>query len=237
MKKIIALSILSLCSTPLFASDANPRMVSVSGECNHMVTPDRGSITLVVEYVNMDLAKATREASDSYERVSAAIKKLKLEHFNMRTSEYSVNQDIQWEKDHQVMKGYRVRMGLWVSTSETNKLGDVIAIASKEKVKDVNSLQTYLSDEKQMTEEIACLQEASANAQTKAQKLATSLGAKLGDVISVNEGGVSRPFFAPRPSMMMRGKMMSMAEDAASPGIEAGQQNLSLSVQVTFGLK
>lgn len=236
MKKItLALSL--LISTSLFAADANPRMVSVSGECNHMVSPDRGSITLTVEYLNMDLAKATREAADSYERVSSAVKKLKLDNFNMRTSEYSVSQVMEWQKDHQVMKGYRVRMGLWVSTSETNKLGEVIAIASREKVKEVNSLQTYLSDERQMVEEIACLQEASANARVKAQKLASALGASLGEVITVNESGVSRPFFQPQREMMMRGKAMSMAMDAAAPNIEAGQQNLSLSVQVTFGLK
>ena len=88
-----------------------------------------------------------------------------------------------------------------------------------------------------MTEEITCLQEASANARTKAQKLAGALGASLGEVITVNESGVSRPFYQPRPEMMMakRGGMMAM--DAAAPNIEAGQQSLSLSVQVTFALK
>lgn len=237
MKKLNFLVLGLLISTSGFAADANPRMVSVSGECNHMVTPDRGSITLTTEFQNMDLAKATRDAADSYERVVAAIKKLKLENANIRTSEYNVNQVIEWEKDRQVNKGYRVRMGIWVSTSEINKIGEVIAIASREKVKDVNSLQTYMSDERQMTEEISCLQEASANARTKAQKLANSLGASLGEVLSVNESGVSRPFYQPRPEMMMRSKVMSMAADAAAPGIEAGQQSLSLSVQVTFALK
>lgn len=235
MKKITFVLSL-LISTSLFAAEENQRMVSVSGECNHMVTPDRGSLTLTIEYQNMDLAKATRDAADSYERVAAAIKKLKLENMNLRTSEYSVNQVMEWEKDHQVNKGYRVRMGLWVATSDTNKLGEVIAIASREKVKDVNSLQTFLSDERQMTEEISCLQEASANAKVKAQKLASALGAKLGDVITINESGVSRPFYQPRPEMMMMAKGRQAMDAAAAPGIEAGQQSLSLSVQVTFGL-
>lgn len=240
MKHILSFALVTLTSFSLFAAEAtSTRQVMVSGECNHVVSPDRGSITLTVEFQNMDLSKATKQAAESYERLAEAIKKLRLDNFNLRTSEYSVNEVRQWEKDREVMKGYRARMGLWVSTSEISKIGEIIAIASKEKVKDVNSLQTYLSDEKQLQEEMSCLSEAAKNARMKAEKLASALGAKLGDVLMMNETGKTLPQW-PRPVMMQKAfGMRAMAADSAemAPNIEAGQQNLSLSVQIAFGLK
>jgi len=215
-----------------------PKQITVSGECNHVVSPDRGSITLTMSFENMDLAKATKEAADSYERVSSAIKKLNLKNMNLRTSEYSVNEIRRWENNKEVKKGFEARMGLWVSTSEINRMGEVIAIASREKVKDVNSLQTYLSDEKQLQEEIACLEDAAKNARQKADKLANALNAKLGGVLEMSESGRSMPSW-PRPIMQKGFAMRAMAMDAAesAPSVEAGQQNLSLSVQVSFEIK
>lgn len=237
---ILSFAIVTLTSFSLLAAEAPaPRQVMVSGECNHVVSPDRGSITLTVEFKNMDLSKATKEAADSYERVTSAIKRLNLKNFNLRTSEYSVNEVRTWENNKEVMKGYQARMGVWVSTSDIQRIGEIIAIASKEKVKDVNSLQTYLSDEKQLQEEVACLEDAAKNARLKAEKLAIALNARLGEVLMMNETGKTLPQW-PRPMMMQKSfGMRAMAMDAAesAPSVEAGQQNLSLSVQVAFGLK
>jgi uncharacterized protein YggE len=241
MKKI--LSILFVLTFPLITfADDKPfqRQVAVEGVCNRMVSPDRGSITLTVEYQNMDLSKAAKDAADSYERLSSAIKKLKLDNLNMRSSEYTVYEVKEWEKDKQVNRGFRARMGLWVSTSDIQKIGEVIAIASREKVKNVDSLQTYLSDEKQLQEEIACLDSAAKNARLKAEKLAGALGAQLGPVLTMNESGRSMPTW-PRPMMMQKAfavrGAMAMDSAEAAPSVEAGQQSLSLQVQVAFGLK
>lgn len=221
-----------------FAAEAPQRMVSVSGECNHMVTPDRGAITLTVEFQNMDLSKATQEAAESYEKVSAAVKKLNLKDANLQTSEYSVNQIFAWENSKQVNKGFKARMGLRVATSDISKIGEVIAIASKEKVKSVGSLETYMSEAKQLKEEIACLEEASQNARLKAEKLATALNAKLGSVLTVSESGRSMPYW-PRPMYdRVMAKSELMAQGAApAPEVQAGQQNLTLNIQVSFNLQ
>lgn len=235
MKNIFIFAIgLILFQSNLFAADLIQRQITVSGECNHMVTPDRGSITLTVEFQNRELSKATQDAANSYERLSSAIKKLNLKDFNMKTSEYTVNQVQEWENNKQVNKGFRARMGLWISTSEIGRVGEVIAAASKEKVKDVNSLQTYLSDDKQLQEEMSCLADAAKNARLKAEKLMQAMEAKLGPVMTVNETGRSMPSW-PRPMMAKYAtRAMSMEAADAAPSVEAGQQNLSLNIQVSF---
>lgn len=239
-KHTIFLAITTFLSLPSFGAEPpTAKQITVSGECTHVVSPDRGSMTLTVSFQSMDLAKATKDASESYERLSSAIKKLSLKNFNMRTSEYSVNEIRRWENNKEVMKGYEARMGLWVSTSEINRMGEVIAIASREKVKDVNSLQTYLSDEKQLQEEVACLEDAAKNARQKAEKLAGALNTRIGGVVMISESGRTLPSW-PRPVFQKSFAVRSMAMDASAesaPNVEAGQQNLSLSVQVTFEIK
>ena len=96
-----------------------------------------------------------------------------------------------------------------------------------------------MSDEKQLQEEVACLGDAAKNAKVKAEKLASALGAKIGGVMQMNETGKSLPHW-PRPMMnmsKMNTRMMAMDSAESAPSVEAGQQNLSLSVLVTFELK
>ena len=94
-----------------WASENFQRQVSVSGECNHLVTPDRGAIVVTIEYQNIDLGKATKDATIGYQKVLDAVKKLDLKNANLQTSEYSVNQVTEWENNKQVNKGFKARNG------------------------------------------------------------------------------------------------------------------------------
>jgi uncharacterized protein YggE len=210
------------------------REVTVSGNCFRTVTPDRGAIILTTEAQSKDLQTAAREATDSYNRVRDAVQRLKLEDTDLRTVEYTLSEIREWEKNHMVSRGFRARMGLRVASSQIQRLGEVIAIGARENVRDVGQLTTYLSEDKKKKEQFACLQEAAEDAKARGEKLATSLGAKLGEVISISEtGGFQRP--EPQPVMMM--EKAARASDVAPPTVEAGREELRLTVQVQFALK
>lgn len=212
------------------------RRITVSGYCTRTATPDRAEIRVVAEYQEKDLQEATRKAGLAYERARDQIKRLNLENVDMKTSEYSVNEVREWNKDGKsILNGYRARMGLRVSTSSINKLGEVIAIASRENLRDVGSLRSFLSDEKMRMEQFACLQEAAEHARAKAEKLAASLGAILGAVESVTEsfeGG--QP---PMPMMaMMEADSVGGARNMSPPPVDAGTQKTNVTVQAVFTL-
>lgn len=228
--------LLAIFTLPAHAEGSAPRAVSVSGACLRQVTPDRGSISMVAEARENDLQTATQKATRSYERARAAIQKLALPDADLRTTEYSVGEIREWENNKSVFKGFKARMGLKVSTSALQKLGDVMSIAAREGLVDVGALTMFLSDEKTKQERFACLQDAAADAKAKADKLATSLGAKVGPVLAISEGGASMP--GPRPEMMMETASMLKAGRAMdAPAIEAGQQNMTVNVSVTFALQ
>lgn len=212
------------------------RIVTVSGSCTRPVTSDRGAITLTAEFTERDLQAATRKASDSYDRAREGIKRLNLSDLDLRTSEYQVAEHKEWEKDKLVSKGYRARMGIRVATSQVQRLGEVIALASREGLKEVGQLQTFLSDEKERKERIACLQDAAENARAKAEKLATSLGAKLGEAVSITEEGPSGPV----QPLFERAELRTMAPKSAEmtpPQVEGGKRDITVAIRAGFRIQ
>lgn len=217
------------------------RSISVSGTCTRQITPDRGSITVTVEIMDMDLQVAAKKATETYDKVKEAVQKLRLENPNLTTSEYSLIEVKEWQKDRNVFKGFRARMGLRVATSSIQRLGEVITIAAKQGVRDVGALNTFLSQEKLLKEQSNCLEEAGANATARATRLASSLDAKLGEVLEITEasssGQPSPPPIVMNAMMSKRMNMMGGAEDAAAPSVEAGAQTLNVTIYATFAIK
>jgi hypothetical protein len=199
------------------------------------VTSDRAALVVTAEATDPDLKAATRASTRSYERVREAVQKLGLENLELTTSEYSVQEAREWKKDTSVFKGYRVRMGLRVSTSQVQKIGEVIAVAAREEIRDVGGLTTYLSEERRLREHLACLEEASANARARAEKLAAALGARLGEVLSVSEEEAPSSY---RPlDVMTAMKAMDGADTASAPSVEPGVQELAIGIDASFALR
>ncbi len=233
MKSFFLTFVVLACGFSQLSYAARDREVSVSGTCTRWVVPDRGAIVLTAEAQEMDLKTATARASRIYERTLEEVKKLALADFDLKTVEYSVQEVKEWEKNRSVSRGFKARMGMKVSTSNTQKLGDVISVAAREEVRDVGQLRMFLSDEKQRKEHFACLQVAAEHARAKAERLAIALNAKVSDVLQISEvsGGtetrsMSEAYDAP---------MLKTASGGAT--VDVGQQQLTVSVQAIFGLR
>jgi uncharacterized protein YggE len=213
------------------------RQVTVTGSCSRQVTTDRGSIVLTADVRDDNLKSAIKKASRQYDRAVDAIKKLRLENAELQTVEYNVGEVREWEKNKNVFKGYRARIGLSVSTSDIPRLSEVMEIAAREEIRDVGALTSFLSTEKIRKEQDLCLKEAAEHAKSKAENLADSLGAHLGHVATINESNVTTP---PRIMPMMRQAMFKAGAEApqeAPNTIEGGKQEINATVNVSFELK
>jgi uncharacterized protein YggE len=214
---------------------ASEHQVTVSGACTRQVTTDRGSITLTSDVRDDNLKNAIRKASRQYDRAVDSIKKLKLENMDLQTTEYNVGEVREWENNKSVFKGYRARVGLTVSTSDIQRLSEVMEVGAREEIREVGRLTTFLSSDKIRKEQELCLKEAAENARSKADKLAASLGARLGSVIAISESNVSTP----APIMPMRGgeTLMESKMTSAPSGVEGGKQEVSATVTASFEIK
>ena len=220
LRRSICFSLASLCvQTFSFAKD---REVSVTGSCSRQVTTDRGAVIITADVLDQDLKTAVRKATQQYERTLSAVKKLGLADEDLRTVEYNVSEDKQWEKDRMVSKGFRARIGFRVTTSDIPRLGEVMEIAAREDIKNVGAMSTFLSDERIRKEQDLCLKDAANHAREKAEKLADTLGASLGPVITLSESNVTSP--PPFRPIMARAMLKSAdVEESAAPSIQSGR--------------
>jgi uncharacterized protein len=208
--------------------------IQVQGKCELKVIPDQGRVSFTAENQSKDQKTAVDKTHKQINQLKESIKKLNLKDIEFKNTQYSVFPVREYEKDKYVNKGYRAALTLEITTSEIQKLGEAMMEASKAGITNVGSLQTYLSLKKSQEEYLKCLDIAAEDARRKAKQLATKLGFKIGDVIHVNE--VPAPTFGPYPERTMM-KAMGDSMDAAPTQIEAGTQQYTTNIQVTFSIK
>ena len=215
---------------------ATERQVSVSGSCTRSVVPDRAAISVTAEIKDPDPKRAMTKATEIYERVRAKVLKLKIENREVSTTEVSLNELKEWESNKMVSRGFVARMGLRVESSEAASLGEVSRAATQEGMREIGSLSTFISSAKQRQETEACLKDAVKVAQKKAQEMVDAVGAKLGEVVSMNE----QSSFQNPPMPMMRNSMVKMSDSsemAPAPTIEPGKQEIQTTVGVVFSIR
>lgn len=229
-KTLLALVLFSASS---FAAMDIPQ-VQVQGNCEIKVVPDRGTITFTAENQSKDQKEAVKKTNDQINKLKDEITSLGLDNLELKNTNYNVYPVRDYEKEKYVDKGVRASLTLEVTTSEISKIGEAMVKASKVGIINVGSLSTFLSLEKSQKEYLKCLDIASDDAKVKALQLGKKLGFKVGEVINLSEvPNIQRP--QPYPGHAM---MKNMAMDEAAPvQIEAGTQNYSTNIQVTFSIK
>ena len=122
--------------------------------------------------------------------------------------------------------GYRSRNVLTVRVDDVSKVGPLVDAVTGAGATNVDSISFGLKDARAARRQ--ALADAVRDARDKAEAMAGGLGMRLGDVYSVDEGGlpVVRPFEAPA---------MAMSRMASTP-VMVGEVSLSASVTVRFRL-
>lgn len=234
MLKKLTLSILILFSLIGVADDS---FVEVEGSCLSEFPQDRASLSLSVEFTDQTSKAAVGKSQKQYEKIKEKINKLGLKNLEIETSHFHVNEDIEWSNNKRIFKGYRASIGLNTTTSEIDRIGEVIQIATTEGIKNIGGISTFVSREKlqeKKEEGLAC---SFKNAKSKATKLSSQSGLKLGKVISIREAAASNGG-GNYPPMEARNfkSMMAVSADAA-PQIDAASFKLEQTITVRFELK
>lgn len=212
-----------------------PRTISVSGSGTVDATPDIARLSLAVQRrdVSMDVARdATVKVSRDF---LALCKKLGIPEKKIRTSGLTINPEYRWDEkeNKQVFIGYFVQRQLQVEINDLDKLGDVIEGAIDAGVNEVSPPQLDSSKAKDLNRD--ALAAATADAKANAERIATSLGVKLGPVRMVN-AGVSMPQ-PPMPMMDTRLQLASAAAEKAAENYVPGQVSFEARVEAVFDVQ
>lgn len=206
-----------------------PTGISSQGTGTITGTPDTLTVVLGVQ---TQAAEAQVALQDNSQRAAALIDTLKSKGVaaeDIRTSELSVNPT--WAPGGTGIDGYQVTNQVTATLHDVSQAGGVIDAAASATGDAVRVQQTSfsISDDSELRAEARS--RAVQQAQDQARQMAEAAGVELGKVRSIVE---VPPQTAGSPSPYMRAPDMALAD--AVP-IEAGSQELSVNVAVTYDIR
>lgn len=208
-----------------------PRTISVSGTGTVDATPDIARLSLAVQRRNASMQVARDDTVRVSKDFLALCKKLGIPENKIRTSGLTIQPEYRWDEknNQQVFTGYFVQRQLQVEINDLDKLGNVIEGAIDAGVNEVSPPALDSSKAKELNRD--ALAAATADAKANAERIASSLGVKLGSVRTVVAGGASPP---PMPMQEMRVMAMAKADSSAGANYVPGEISFESRVDATF---
>jgi uncharacterized protein YggE len=199
--------------------------VSVTGDSIVQAQPDTVILTVSVVTQGRNALTAQQENANRSDAVVRALKSAAGAGAEIKTSGYSL-QPMRVYKEGQppTISGYEARNSVTVIMSDLTRVGAVIDATAQAGSNDVAGISFTLRKDRPARDQ--ALAEATREALSKAQVIATALGGRLVRIVEVQEEGVQPP----RPIYADQFQMKTMA--AAPTPIEVGTLDITSRVQL-----
>lgn len=226
---LLALFIAVTAATPAVADD-DRRSVGVSGEAERRVAPDMALLRMAVLKDADAVVTARREADASVARALSLLAARGIDSADIDSSGLEVMPRYRWDEDtrEQERIGYRVTRRLEVRLLDLSLLGDLLVALSEAGINDMQSPELGLADPERIYREV--LAEAVANARDRAAVVAGTLGANLGEAITIDTQRA-------RPPQPLRREAVMMAADSGAPASGASYQSGDLTFRVDLSAR
>lgn len=206
------------------------RTISVPGVGRVSVQPDIATLRLGVLVVRQTAAAARESAAGTMNAVLEALSAKGVARKDLRTALLSLNPvtDYSPETGPRVT-GYQVANSVSVTVRDLAQAGALIDAALGAGATSMDGLEFTLDDPSAAEEQAR--QQAMADAARRAQTIAAAAAVKLGSVVGVVEGERGGP--VPFPQM----RAMAFKAEAADTPVEAGSQEIVVSVNVAYAIE
>lgn len=217
---------------PAFAEDKPMnRVITVSATGNVEAVPDIAHVSSGVSTEAKTAREALTANTETMAKVIAGLKENGIEAKDIRTSNFTINPQMDYTGDGKppVLRGYRVDNAVTVTVRDIRKLGDLLDQIVTIGANQAGQLSFEVSKAEELKDEAR--KTAVANAQRRAKLLAEATGAELGKVVHISED-VS--YSGPQPVMY---EARALKSAAAPVPIEQGSQQLEARVTIIWELK
>jgi uncharacterized protein len=215
--------------------------LSVIGNAETMVKPDKVTLTLSVETTNKTANAALIANSETMNNVLDVLKSSGVKENETSTSFFNIspNYNITQEEDFRPIQsrdiiGYTVTNSITVDSPNLLNVSQWIDTAVQAGANDVSSISFILSDKKSELIKNDLLNQAITNAKNKADIAASALGLKVVGVRSIIIEGVDGIPVSSQQSFFASQAVDSAAPRASPPPIIVGEQKVTSSVNITF---
>jgi len=236
MKKLallfVGISFLAATQTLSYAEETTARFIEIQGDSMISVPPNEVHISITVERQDFNLKDAKEKASKATRKIIDLAKKFQSDSKLIETNFVDVQPRYENEHTKQEFLGYFARSSLTIVFTNQEAYYQFMHKLPSEAGD--HTLRVWFELGKIDEFSIQVQQRAVENAKTKAEALAKSVGATLGDVLQIRDVNVQKEGGGQYPIMMM-----SKREDssAGQPDMEAGLKEIRAYATVRFQLK
>jgi len=207
-------------------TDRRVTRVMVAGDSIIQAQPDTAIVTVAVVTQNRQALAAQQDNAAKTDAVVRALKAAAGSGAEVKTSGYSVQpQRVYKEGQPPAITGYEARNSVTVTLSDLTKVGSVIDAAAQAGANDVAGISFTLRQDRQARDR--ALSEATREAVSKAQVIASALGGRVVRIVEVQEEG-----FQQRPPVPVYQYESFQSKAAVATPIEVGSLDISSKVQV-----
>jgi uncharacterized protein len=219
-------------ASPALAQDAKmPRLISLSGHGEVRRAPDTAVVTAGVLSQGATAAEALAANTSAMNALFAALTDAGIAEKDVQTSNFMVQPRYNFQENKAPeLVGYDVSNNVTVTIRKIADLGTVLDKVVQAGSNQINGIGFDVAEPAAFLDEARKL--ATEDATRKAKIYAAAMGVTLGPVMSISEGVSHQP-----PMPMARGKVM-MADAASAPvPVAAGEQRLSVDVNITWEIR
>lgn len=202
-------------------------LFTVSGTGKVTVVPDTAVINLGITVSRPTVKSAQTEANSVINKVTTSLKNLSIPDKDIKTTNYFIYPQYDYQEDTNRITGYQVSVSLTVTVRDLEKINQVIDTATNLGVNTVSGVQFTVDEGRQKELLRQARDEAVKEAKDKAVGLSRSAGITLGRVVNIQESG---PDF-PGPIAFAERAMGGGGDTQVSPGSTDITSSVTLSYE------
>lgn len=206
-------------------------MFTVSGEGKVTVVPDTGIVDLGITSNKSTVKAAQAEANTVIMNINKAVRDLGVAEKDLKTSNYSVYPQYDYQNGGNRITGYQVTASLTVTIREIDKINDVVDAATANGANTVGGIQLTVDETAQKKLLQQAREEAVQEAKEKAASLARAAGISLGKLVNVVETPTNE---FPRPMMYAKEAVMNAGGADSATQIQPGSTDIVTSVTLFY---
>ena len=231
MKRLFATTLtmtLLLCAATVLHAQTTPSTetrrgtrVTVSGKATVQAQPDTAILTISVVTQGRRAIDAQQDNAAKTDTLVQALKAAAGTGGEIKTSGYSVQpMRVYRENQPPTISGYEARNTVTVTLSDLKKVGPVIDAATQAGANDISGIAFTLRQDRPARDR--ALTEATREAMSKAEVVASARGRKVTRIVEVQEEGFVRP-----PQPVYQAEAFMMKRDSVATPIEVGSLDVT----------
>ena len=210
-----------------------PAMITVQGEGKVQAIPDIALLNFGVQTGRQKTSQQSMQIlAERMNAIIAAVEAAGVEKKDISTQSLRMNPAYDYVEGERRDVGFEANQNLQVKVRDVDNISTILDAAVRKGANQVGNVSFTIDDMTSLQEQAR--KEAIAKAKANAKILAKDLGVTLGDLQGFNENGGY-----PVSPVMMRMQSMGMEEamDSMAPNIPAGEQDVQVTVSLTYEVR